>query len=135
MLLQVKTKVTIDAVVKGKKKPCPIQEVGPYVTLFNLPHLMAFTDDDVKYIMSAVPEYDAFVKSAKAYVETLEGDKSTVLSLLQAKYKSLMDTSVMDMKIQINVSRKHKLIFDGGLKVPYKTDIPQYDPFDNNHIQ
>lgn len=139
MVLQVKTKIVIEAMIKrgkGKEdKAYEIQTVGPYITTFQLGCLHAFSDDDVKYIMKAVPEYEEYIAKVKAYVDTLEGDKSTVLRKLQDKHKSLIDTTTLDMRIQLNVSRKHKLILGETIKTPYRTDIPQYDPFDNNMIQ
>ena len=148
MRLVVKTKSEIVATIKiGKKeKEVVIQKCGPYLTYFRMTEVRAFTPDDIKFIMRDLPEFVQLTRGMENYLANLESNKGRVLEKLKGKYNSLVDATVMDMKLSLNQKHKACLDYEGWLEEPmkealawkdliYKTDIEEYDPFNNNLLE
>ena len=137
MILVVKSKAELIATIKtGKKeKEKVIQTCGPYITRFKLSEVRGFTQDDIKFIMKDLPEYCSVFNGLKNYQTNLEANKGQVLEKLKGKYNSLMDASVMDMKIDINQKFKFWIDYETTIKDVYTTTIEDYDPFNNNLLE
>lgn len=140
MVLVVKSKAELIATIKtGKKdKEKVIQTCGPYITKFHLSDVRGFTQDDIKFIMKDLPEYCAVINGLKNYQTNLEANKGQVLEKLKAKYSSLIDASVMDMKIDVNQKFKFWIDYETSIKgvcTVYTTNIEDYDPFNNNLLE
>jgi hypothetical protein len=85
--------------------------------------------------MKDLPEYCAVINGLKNYQTNLEANKGQVLEKLKGKYSSLMDASVMDMKIDVNQKFKFWIDYETTIKDVYTTTIEDYDPFNNNLLE
>lgn len=137
MKLKIKVKCTIVAEAKTKSNPSfDIQKNGPYWVEFPLSEVKGFSDSDIQYIISELPEYKYMLDGIKRYMQSLEGNKADVLDRIKSKDRKFMDIDVLALKIKLNTKIKHSIdfmeSFPDDYDQDYYTDIPDYDPTDNN---
>lgn len=137
MKLKIKVKCTIVAEAKTKSNPSfDIQKNGPYWIEFPLSEVRGFSDSDIQYIISELSEYKYMMAGIKRYMQSLEGNKADVLERIKSKDRKFMDVDVLVLKIKLNTKIKHCIdfmeSFPDDYDQDYYTDIPDYDPIDNN---
>lgn len=130
LTVKIKHKIILDL---GKKdKPVTIQTIGPNVIHFKLLDLHAFSNDDIKYILATVPEYEEFQNAIEAYVDKLEGDKANVLEKLKGVKHRLMDMRPVDCKIKLETKIDHWIQYNAYEENEYNADFLTYDSAENN---
>ena len=137
MKLKIKVKCTIVAEAKTKSNPSfDIQKNGPYWIEFPLSEVRGFSDSDIQYIIAELPEYKYMLEGIKRYMQSLEGNKADVLDRIKSKDRKFMDIDVLALKIKLTTKIKHSIDFMESFPEDYDqdyyTDIPDYDPTDNN---
>ncbi len=117
------------------KKEIIIQKVGSDYMYFHLSEVRGFSDGDIKYIISTVPEYENMISGIKAYVNELEGSKTDVLAQLMNKYPKLRDVQPMTCKVKMETKIKHWIDYEGSVNTdvaPYSCVFMSYDKSDAN---
>ena len=134
MKLEIKIKPSIIFVAKNGKKEIEIkiQKIKPEFIQFKMLAAMPFTDDDVKYMLKSVPEYDVWISDIKRYVNELEGSKQRVLINLQSQFHKLVDTTTSDCKVKLEVKISHSIIYNENIDTEYFASLMSYDPTDEN---
>lgn len=131
LVVKVKHVISFDT---GKKEII-IQKVGSDYMYFHLSEVRGFSDGDIKYIISTVPEYENMVSSIKAYVNELEGSKTDVLAQLMNKYPKLREVQPMNCKVKLETKIKHWIDYEGNVNTdvaPYSCVFMSYDKSDGN---
>ena len=132
LVVKVKHKIILDL---GKHdKDVTIQSIGPNVMHFKLSEVRAFSDSDIKYIISTIPEYASFREDIEKYVDKLEGDKANVLNILKGKKHRLVDIRPVDCKIKLETKIDHYIDYEGEEEEPYYAAFLNYDPSDDNTL-
>ena len=117
----------------GKKDDVNIQTIGPNFIYLKMAGAQAFSDEDVKYLIDSIPEYEQLCRDIKNYVETLEGNKTSVLTKLKEKTKKLKDATPLDTKFKVKTKIKHCVEYDCAVtESDYSTIIDQYDKVADN---
>ena len=132
LCVKVKHKIILDL---GKRdKPVTIQSTGASMIYFKLSEVRAFSDSDIKYIISTIPDYKEYRQAIERYVDDLEGDKANVLSMMQAKKHRLVDTRPVDCKIKLETKIEHWIDYESEEENPFNSVFLHYDYTEGNNL-
>ena len=132
LVVTVKHKIILDLGKSGK--PVTIQSTSPNVMYFKLSEVRAFSDSDIKYIISTIPDYKEYKAAIKNYVDKLEGEKAAVLDRMKEKKHRLVDTRPVDCKVVLDTKIEHEIDYESDMDEPYRVSFLEYDYTDGNNL-